>query len=82
MTASLVSLGPPAAPARYTGRLVSLNGTAMQAVVSGAGQRLALAIDLAQSGTAVTGTLVAAPARAQAAVPPTEGEGEGSASDH
>ena len=77
MTASLVSLGPPAAPARYTGRLVSLNGTAMQAVVSGAGQRLALAIDLAQSGAAVTGTLVAVPAQAQAAVPPTEGEGDG-----
>lgn len=82
MTGSRVSLGPPVAPTRYTGRLVSLNGTAMQAVVSGAGQRLALAIDLAQSGTAVTGTLVAVPARAQAAVPPTEGEGEGSSSDH
>jgi len=81
MTNSQVSLGPPAAPARYTGHLVSLNGTAMQAVVSGAGQRLALAIDLAQSGTAVTGTLTAVPARAQVAVPPTEREGEGSGSD-
>ena len=50
MTSSQVSLGPPAAPARYAGRLVSLDGTSMQAVVAGAGQRLALTIDLAQSG--------------------------------
>ena len=77
MTGSQVSLGPPAAPARYTGHLVSLNGTAMQAVVSGSGQRLALAIDLAQSGAAVTGTLMAVPAQAQAAAPPTEREAEG-----
>lgn len=62
MTSSQVSLGPPAAPARYAGHLVSLDGTAMQAVVAGAGQRLALTIDLAQSGGAVTGTLTAAPA--------------------
>ena len=40
----------------------------MQAVVSGAGQQLALAIDLAQSGAAVTGTLTAARA--------TSGDGE------
>lgn len=61
MTASQVSLGPPAAPTRYTGRVVSLNGAAMQAIVSGAGQRLSLAIQLAQSGTSVTGTLAAVP---------------------
>jgi DMSO/TMAO reductase YedYZ heme-binding membrane subunit len=62
MTSSQVSLGPPAAPARYAGHLVSLDGTSMQAVVAGAGQRLALTIDLAQSGSAVTGTLTAASA--------------------
>jgi len=61
MTASQVTLGPPAAPSRYSGRLVALRGSAMQAIVSGAGQRLALVIDLTQSGTAVTGTLAAAP---------------------
>jgi hypothetical protein len=61
MTASQVALGPPAAPTRYTGRVVSLNGAAMQATVSGAGQRLSLAIQLAQSGTSVTGTLAAVP---------------------
>jgi sulfoxide reductase heme-binding subunit YedZ len=61
MTASEVSLGPPAAPSRYTGRLVALAGTAMQAVVSGAGQRLTLTVDLTQSGGSVTGTLAAAP---------------------
>jgi Ferric reductase like transmembrane component len=60
MTGSQVSLGPPAAPARYTGRLVSLAGTAMQAVVSGNGQRLALVVSLAQSGSTVTGTLTGA----------------------
>ena len=62
MASSQLSLGPPAAPARYAGRLVSLDGTAMQAIVTGAGQRLALTIDLAQSGSAVTGTLAAAQA--------------------
>jgi len=61
MTGSQVSLGPPAAPSRYTGHLVSLDGTAMQAIVAGSGQRLALAIDLSQSGAAVTGTLNAVP---------------------
>jgi DMSO/TMAO reductase YedYZ heme-binding membrane subunit len=60
MTGSQVSLGPPSAPARYAGRLVSLDGTAMQAVVAGAGQRLVLTVDLIQSGSAVTGTLTAA----------------------
>lgn len=68
MTRSQVSLGPPTVPARYAGRLVSLDGTTMQAIVSGAGQRLALAIDLAQSGGTVTGTLTAVRA--------TSGDGE------
>jgi sulfoxide reductase heme-binding subunit YedZ len=60
MAASQVSLGPAAAPGRYTGKLVALDGTMMRAVVSEAGQRLALTIDLSQSGSAVTGTLAAA----------------------
>lgn len=64
MTASQVSLGPPTAPGRYTGRLVALDGTVMQAIVSGNGQRLALTIDLVQSASTVTGTLTAAPASA------------------
>jgi sulfoxide reductase heme-binding subunit YedZ len=65
MAASSVSLGPAAAPARYTGRLVALQGTAMQAVVSAAGvsgadHRLVLAIQLtSQTSTAVTGTVTA-----------------------
>jgi len=63
MTSSKVTLGPPASPARYAGRLVSLDGSAMRAVVSGAGQRLVLAIDLTQSGSSVTGTLTAAAAQ-------------------
>ncbi len=63
MTSSQVTLGPPAAPSRYAGRLVSLAGSAMQAVVAGAGQRLVLAIDLAQSGNSVTGTLTATAAQ-------------------
>ncbi len=64
MTASQVSLGPLAAPGRYTGRLAGLDGTMMQAIVSGNGQRLALTIDLVQSASTVTGTLTAAPAPA------------------
>lgn len=60
MTSSTVSLGPASDPAQYTGRVVDLEGTAMQAAVSGAGQRLVLAINLAsQSGTTVTGTVTA-----------------------
>jgi methionine sulfoxide reductase heme-binding subunit len=73
MAASHVSLGPPAAPQRYTGRLVALAGTSMQATVSGAGQRLTLTVDLAQSGGSVTGTLAAAVAPAAG----SGGEGEG-----
>jgi sulfoxide reductase heme-binding subunit YedZ len=71
MAASQVTLGPPAAPGRYAGHVVSLDGTAMQAVVSGGGQRLELAIQLSQSGTSVTGTLAAVPAQA---VPAQEGD--------
>lgn len=67
MAASQVSLGPPAAPRRYTGRLVTLNGTQMQAIVAGGGQRLALSVDLVQSGSSVTGTLAATQAPAGSA---------------
>ena len=60
MTASSVTLGPASAPARYTGHVVVLEGSVVQATVSGAGQRLSLAIDLtSQTSTAVTGTLTA-----------------------
>jgi hypothetical protein len=58
MTASSVSLGPASAPARYTGQVVSLQGTAIQAIVSGAGRRLVLAISLtSQTSTTVSGTV-------------------------
>ena len=58
MTASSVTLGPASAPARYTGHVVVLEGSVIQATVSGAGQRLSLAIDLtSQTSTAVTGTV-------------------------
>jgi len=60
MTASSVTLGPASAPARYTGHIVALEGSVMQASVSGAGQRLSLAIDLtSQTSTTVTGTVTA-----------------------
>ena len=63
MGASSVTLGPAPAPARYTGHVVTLEGSVMQATVSGAGQRLALAIELtSQTSTAVTGTVTAQPA--------------------
>ena len=58
MTASSVTLGPASAPARYTGHVVVLEGSVIQATVSGAGQRLSLAIDLtSQTSTTVTGTV-------------------------
>jgi sulfoxide reductase heme-binding subunit YedZ len=58
MTASSVSLGPASAPARYTGQVVNLQGTAITAIVSGAGRRLALAISLtSQTSTTVSGTV-------------------------
>jgi len=60
MAASSVTLGPASAPARYTGHVMVLAGSVMQAAVSGAGQRLSLAIDLtSQTSTAVTGTVTA-----------------------
>jgi hypothetical protein len=60
MTASSVTLGPASAPARYTGHVVVLEGSVIQATVSGAGQRLSLAIDLtSQTSTAVTSTFTA-----------------------
>ena len=59
MTASSVTVGPASAPARYTGHVVVLDGSVMQATVP-AGQRLLLAIDLTgQTGTTATGTLTA-----------------------
>jgi sulfoxide reductase heme-binding subunit YedZ len=60
MTASSVTLGPASAPARYTGHVIVLEGSVMQATISGAGQHLSLAIDLSsQTSTAVTGTVTA-----------------------
>ena len=60
MAASSVTLGPASAPARYTGHVVTLAGPVMQATVSGAGQRLSLAIDLtSQTSTSATGTVSA-----------------------
>jgi hypothetical protein len=60
MNASSVTLGPASAPARYTGHVVVLDGSVVQATVSGAGQRLSLVIELTtQTSTAVTGTVTA-----------------------
>ncbi len=60
MNASSVTLGPASAPARYAGHVAVLEGSVIQATVSGAGQRLSLAIDLtSQTSTTVTGTLTA-----------------------
>lgn len=60
MTSSSVTLGPASAPARYAGHVAVLNGSVIQATVSGAGQRLSLAVDLtSQTSTTVTGTVIA-----------------------
>jgi len=60
MTASSVTLGPASAPARYTGHVTVLEGSVIQAAVSGAGGHLSLAVDLtSQTSTAVAGTVTA-----------------------
>ena len=60
MTSSSVTIGPASAPDRYAGHVVVLEGSLIQATVSGAGQRLSLAIDLtSQTSTTVTGTVLA-----------------------
>jgi hypothetical protein len=60
MSASSVALGPASAPARFTGQVVLLDGSLIQAAVSGGGQRLTLAIELtSQTSTTVTGIMTA-----------------------
>jgi hypothetical protein len=60
MSASRVTLGPASAPARYTGHVVVLEGSVIQAAVSGAGKQLTLAIELtSQTSTTVTGVMTA-----------------------
>lgn len=60
MTASSVTLGPASDPARYTGHVIVLEGSVIQATVSGSGGRLSLAIQLtSQTSTTVTGTVAA-----------------------
>jgi DMSO/TMAO reductase YedYZ heme-binding membrane subunit len=60
MSASSVALGPASAPARFTGHVVVLDGSVLQAAVSGDGKRLTLAIELtSQTDTTVTGVMTA-----------------------
>jgi hypothetical protein len=60
MSTSSVALGPASAPARFTGRVVVLEGSVIQAAVSGDGKQLALAIELtSQTSTTVTGVMTA-----------------------
>ena len=58
MTASRVSFGPPSAPASYTGQVTYLAGSVLQAVVTGTGGRLGLAVSLtSQTATSVAGVM-------------------------
>jgi hypothetical protein len=62
MTQGTVSLGPPDQPSLYTGRILSLHGSRMQATASSAaGASLQLTIDVSidQASGAVTGTVQA-----------------------
>jgi len=60
MTASSVTLGSASAPARYTGHVIVLGRSAIQATVSGAGRDLSLAIALTSlTSTTVTGAVTA-----------------------
>jgi len=58
MTASQVSFGPAAAPDSYTGHVTYLAGSVLQAVVTGAGGSLGLAVSLtSQTATSAAGVL-------------------------
>jgi sulfoxide reductase heme-binding subunit YedZ len=60
MNASSVTLGPASDPSRYTGHVSVLEGSVIQATVSGASGRLSLAVNLtSQTSTTVTGTVTA-----------------------
>lgn len=60
MTSSLVTLGPPGSPARYSGHITALTGTHVRAAVTGSpGSPLGLNITLAIDGGTVTGTMTA-----------------------
>jgi sulfoxide reductase heme-binding subunit YedZ len=62
LTDGRLTLGPPGAPARWTGRVVRLEGGHVEArVVDGSGRWLAVALDLQidESGQTVTGTVSA-----------------------
>ncbi len=70
MRRSAVSLGPPSAPNEYRGRVVSLRGSSLQALVgSRAGRALRLAVDLAISQAEATGTISAVRASDVGATP-------------
>ena len=60
MSTSSVALGPASAPSRFTGHVVLLEGSVLQAAASGDGQRLTLAIELtSQTSTTVAGVMTA-----------------------
>lgn len=62
MRRSAVSLGPRSAPGEFQGRVVSLSGSTLEALVgSSAGQALRLRVDLVLSAASVSGTVSSRP---------------------
>ncbi len=62
MERSAVTLGPPAAPGRFRGRIDALQGTSLEALVrSAAGRTVRLRAQLTLSGDRVGGTISGAP---------------------
>jgi sulfoxide reductase heme-binding subunit YedZ len=62
MRRSAVSLGSPSAPGEYQGRIVSLHGSSLQALVgSSSGPAVRLRVELALSGAEAGGTVSAVP---------------------
>jgi Ferric reductase like transmembrane component len=62
MSRSAVTLGPSSTPGEFKGRVVSLQGSSLEALVgSAAGRALRLRVDLALSEAAVRGTVSARP---------------------
>lgn len=65
MSRSAVTLGPPSAPGELQGRIVSLRGSSLEALVgSASGQALRLRVDLTLRGALVRGTASGRPVSA------------------
>jgi hypothetical protein len=62
MSRSAVTLGPASAPGRLQGRIDSLDGSSLEALVGGPdGRAMRLQVDLALDGSSASGTISGRP---------------------